>query len=234
MANWSAYGAVFSTAPVAPLAFVGSPPLLKGKPCAECGTRCADEDLVNLKGVLVCAACKPIALQKILEGGASLGAGQSVWRSGKLLIMKSDAPLPNCCVKCGEVATTRLQRKLFWHPPWVFCLILISILVYAIVAMVMRKRGNAAVPLCEAHRARRVRGIMIGWGLALLSMGALAIAISQESGAWGAISGVLLLTGLITGMVMARLLTPTKIDEHLMTLKGCCPAFLAKLPEYYQ
>jgi uncharacterized RDD family membrane protein YckC len=47
-----------------------------GRACAECGTLFPVDELIELDGRPVCAACKPLALQKIREGVAVAGAFQ--------------------------------------------------------------------------------------------------------------------------------------------------------------
>ncbi len=233
MADWLPYDQVFKTTAGDAGALVAPPLLPEGSPCAECGKVVAAADLVNLKGFRVCSACKPIALQKILEGSSILGSGQEAWQSGKTLIVKSNATLPDCCVKCGQAATTRLPRKLYWHHPALYLLVLISVLVYLIVAMIVRKSGFLVVPLCEAHQARRKRGILISWLLVVLSLVSLTVAIGIDEDEYFVGFAIFLLAGLIVSVVMTRTVVPTKMDAQFIHLKGCCAEFLAKLPAFF-
>lgn len=81
--------------------------------------------------------------------------GGGAWRDGNLLVMSRDAELPDRCIKCNLPAHGyTLKRNLSWHAPWWFhC-----------------KTARVFIPLCERHRRRRIRGIIVGWGLFVLGM----------------------------------------------------------------
>lgn len=64
MPNWAPYSSV---APGAAPAGVVAPGTMQ---CAECGNYFSGEDLVQIGDRAVCAACKPIAVQKLREGVA--------------------------------------------------------------------------------------------------------------------------------------------------------------------
>lgn len=204
---------------------------LGSRRCDECGQMFPASDILDLRGHSVCAGCKPVALQKMAEGVAPTGGGDGVWRSGQKLVFRNGASLPSVCIKCGEPATTKMARTLYWHKPWVYILILVSVLVYIIVAMITRKMAKVEVPLCAYHRGRRKKGIMITWLLILGMIGSFIVAGMAENG-WIALGGGgMLIAAIVTG-IRSRLLVPTMIDERVAHAKGCCDAFLAKLPEY--
>ena len=51
--------------------------------------------------------------------------GTGVWRDKATLIMSKDAQLPARCIKCNAPATgARLKKKLSWHHPAIYLLIL--------------------------------------------------------------------------------------------------------------
>jgi uncharacterized RDD family membrane protein YckC len=49
-------------------------PVVQQSVCAECGRAFAEEDMIRFADARVCAACKPIFVQKIKEGVAAAGA----------------------------------------------------------------------------------------------------------------------------------------------------------------
>ena len=74
MANWEPYRVVrggppplVSPAPSGPAPQI-SQPTPGGRACAQCGLVFPDTEVVPLAGAYVCAACKPIALQRMREG----------------------------------------------------------------------------------------------------------------------------------------------------------------------
>ena len=64
MPNWAPYSSLASAGAVATAVAV-APGTAQ---CAECGNYFAGEDLVQIGDRMVCAACKPIAVQKFKEG----------------------------------------------------------------------------------------------------------------------------------------------------------------------
>jgi hypothetical protein len=157
-----------------------------------------------------------------------------VWREGGLMVMHKAAVLPDLCVKCGSPANGfRIKRRFFWHDPIYYWLILPGVLIYAIVAMCVRKDLHTFVPLCSSHRAHRRNGILFGWlgllaGIAVMVAG---IALIDRG------LGLLILVGLsivlaatVAIIIFARTLKPKKIDDIYAWLTGCGEPFLAQLP----
>ena len=71
---------------------------------------------------------------------------------GEDLVVSKMAPLPHVCVKCGTRDGVTLQKRKFtWVSPWVYLLAIVSVLIAAIVAAILQKRGELWVPLCAAH-----------------------------------------------------------------------------------
>ena len=60
-----------------------------------------------------------------------------LWRQSNVLVMHKNAPLPPICLMSNEPSTQWLKRKLRWHQPWLFLLVLVNLLIYAIVASIM-------------------------------------------------------------------------------------------------
>jgi hypothetical protein len=166
-----------------------------------------------------------------LAGEADEGRG--VWRDGETLVMVKIARLPARCVKCNEPATYRLGRKLYWHHPALYFIILAHLFIYVIVALIVRKTAKIEVPLCEAHRAGRTKAILFSWIVALSGIAlCFAPAISSDEGAYYAIpvGVIMVLFSLIFGMIRGRVVTPKKIDDTHVWLKKVSPLYLAELP----
>ena len=90
------------------------------------------------------------------------------WQDGNLLVLRKEAILPDRCIKCNLPANDyRLKRKLAWHPQVWYLTLLISPLLYIIVALCVRHTAKIEVGLCERHRTRRSRAITYAW-LAIL------------------------------------------------------------------
>jgi hypothetical protein len=154
------------------------------------------------------------------------------WREGKELVMRQRAQLPPRCVKCNAPAITPIKRRNFyWHHPGLYLLILIGILIYAIVATLTRKSATVAPGLCETHATRRRTIIWAAWIAALIGF---VLMFSVDGLGGGALAlGILLVLGsLIGGMVGARIMVASGIDDRLARFRGCGKEFLASLPTH--
>ncbi len=80
MANWTPYSSI------ATLQSSTASPLAPGtNRCAECGQTFAPDQLISLGGRPVCAACKPVAVQKLQEGVVTFGETMSADELGQMV-----------------------------------------------------------------------------------------------------------------------------------------------------
>ena len=218
-----------STPPAAPRLTPAGTALL----CAECRRQFPQTDLVLLNHSWVCAQCKPLFLQRLAEGAPPPQPVGLAWRSNRQMILRPETALPDRCVRCNAPANGfRLKRNLYWHPPLYYLLILINILVYAIVALCIRKKAVIHIGLCETHRAQRKWFIAGSWLAALLGL-ILLIAGIAENGGYLILFGIILLLGAaICGAAKGPVVSPAKIDREFVWVKGVGQSFLADLPEW--
>ena len=158
----------------------------------------------------------------------------SVWRKNSVLIMTRQALLPDRCIKCNEPAQRKLKRNLSWHHPALYLVIFGGALFYVLLALILRKTATIEVGLCENHSALRTRDIMITWALGLLSVGSFFLAAQLEDLTFAGTGVLLILSTAIYGIVRVRVVTPTKIDENLIWLKGFDRNYLADFPEWHR
>lgn len=163
----------------------------------------------------------------------AVDSDNAAWQAGKVLVMRQDGGLPHRCVKCNEPAVEPMKKfKLYWHHPGWYVLIFVNLLIYAIVAMCVRKRAEVRIGLCTRHLQRYRVGRWVGWGG---SLGMLLVAfVGAGSGSNGLLlTGVLgFLISLIAAMVFARVLHPASIKQDFVRMKGAGRAFLDSLPEF--
>jgi hypothetical protein len=200
--------------------------------CNECGGRFPQDELVDFGGINVCAACKPKYVQKLREG-ATIISSAGFWRKGKQLVMPLNGALPRRCVKCNTpVEEDQIRRKLYWHHPAVYAAVLINILVYALVALCVRKTSLAFVSLCPQHRSSRRTVIILSWLCIVAGLVMTIYGFAEEMNALGLAGIILFLGAIIFGIVKGRLVYATKIDKEHVWLGGCKPVFLAEFPEW--
>ena len=98
------------------------------------------------------------------DAGAS-DPGQGMMRAGHVLAMnRFGATFPDRCVVCNQPANGyRVTKTLYWHPPAVYFAILAGVLIYAIIALIVRKEASVSFGLCPEHKKRRHTGFAIAW-----------------------------------------------------------------------
>jgi hypothetical protein len=206
--------------------------------CAKCGLmqrsqerckRCGNP-LDSRSPAAPAAAENPYAPPVTVRGGAGLaGAPGEMFRDGQLLVARDGSHFPDRCVQCNESAEGfRLKKTFYWHSPSWYALILLNLLIYAIVAMVVRKKASFELALCARHRSRRQWCIAIGFGLPIVSFILMMASEANVTGLW--IFLLALFAGALVGIYGAQVLTPKKIDDGFAYLKGAHPQFLASLP----
>lgn len=160
-----------------------------------------------------------------------------LWREGNVLVMHKLARLPDRCVKSNQPANGRtLKRNLRWHHPAIYLAILAHILIYAVIALILSKQAVIYIGLSPEWISRRRRTIIIAWSLVLLSVGLFVGGISQLDAQDG-LAAILMLSsvvlffgGAIYGLIAARLVSPKKMTDTHIWLKGVHPDYLAELP----
>ena len=169
-----------------------------------------------------------------MQPGAQPGPPQpSAFAAGKHLIIYRNGLLPNRCVKCNAPADAKpYNKRYYWHHPAWYLLILVALLIYAVVALCIRKDMKLVIPMCRQHRQKRTINTFIWVGALLLSLVLLVAAIALESGVIGLAALFFLLGGVIYGAVVSQLLKPQFMDDYLGKFSGASPAYLRTLPKW--
>ena len=173
---------------------------------------------------------------------ASLAAGtlevsasnsDSAWRESDTLVLRHQATLPARCVKCNAAAhEPTKKRKIYWHHWAIYLLILINIILYAIVAMIARKRAIVSPGLCARHKARRRNAIALGWLGSIAGFAILVAGLGEGEPLLGTFGVLLALVAAMAGVIVGRVVFAKRIDDDYVRLKGCGTAFLNTLPEF--
>ena len=158
---------------------------------------------------------------------------EGIWRSGKFLVMRKDAQLPDRCIKTNQPANgKRFKSELYWHEPWIYLLCLIGVLIYLIVALILRKKAIVHFGVTEAVLQKRTKVI---WGSTIL--GGVGLIPMFMASAIQSVSLVFLGLGFLLGSLIwvsisATLIRAERIEEDYVWIRGASKEYLALLPEW--
>lgn len=227
---WTRYGELTAAPPPPPVPVLNQPVAARLERCSQCSRNLPQDEMIQYGGLWICAACKPVFFQRLKEEGRV----SAIWRDGKLLVAARETVLPDRCVKCNRPARgARMAKKLYWHPPAYYLFICGGLLLYAIIALIVRKTATLHLGICEEHRSKRRRSIAITWSLVGLTIALFVVSGVTNEGAIAGLAVLILLGALIFGIVTTQLVSPVKIDQQgVVWLKGIPPAYLEGLPAY--
>src|SRR5262249_21825817 len=142
--------------------------------------------------------------------------------------------LPPQCIKCGARANGKpVVKTFYWHHPALYLVILAGVLIYAIVAIVVRKSIKVAVPLCAEHAKRRSIAVTLAWVLPLIGFADIFVLsqLNVNGGIIALLTVGLLLAGMVIWAVVAIPMRPTMIAATRGEFTGVCATFLEQFPE---
>lgn len=168
--------------------------------------------------------------------------GLAAWRRGTLLLTSRNVQLPPSCVKCNRPEVKRYRKDVYWHEPLLYLTILAGLLVYLIVALIVRKKATYTCGLCEEHAKARSTHVLVIWLILALGLVGFVVGIAGVAEAFGRNMehvfgwfiplGILMMIGSgIYAAITMPLLKPKKVDDHYAHYAGCGDEFLGKFPE---
>jgi len=228
MAEWQPYGRVRSVpAPAAPVRGTGR------MSCALCSESFAPDEVIAFEGAWVCAACKPLLVQRVREGLSVGDASVNAWRDGDLVVTIRGSTLTGRCVKCNGVESlSHTSSTLYWHPRWVYALLLLTPVAYLLARLPTQKSGLVAVSVCRHHRNQRSVLTAGSWFLMLIALVFGAAAAGFSSFVLLGVAGTVLAGGAIAFRRQWDLLSAAKIEGDYVWLRGCGREFVDALPEF--
>lgn len=169
---------------------------------------------------------------------AESGEREGIWRDGGVLVMDKTASLPDRCVVCSAPAAgPTLRRRLAWHAPGWYLLLLLNVGIYVIAALMVTNKAKITVGLCEEHRKRRHRRMTVAVSLLILGLCLPFACLAMGSkphvvGGVSFLSVILVLIGALTWNYGTRVVYAKRIGHEFVWIGGVSPAFLASLPEW--
>jgi hypothetical protein len=230
MTDWAPLSQVRpGAASTAAVLAVGSPDA-----CSICGKTVGADNLLDLVGNRVCGECKPMAVQSLKEGAVFHSKNVTAWRDGKKVVAYDKTALPPRCYKCNhDIVGSPLTRKLYWHHPAWYLLLLLRAVPYLIVAIFIRKRATLDIFLCEKHLQQRKYYLIGVWVGLLLGLGLLIGGISVSNPWLSAVGGIVIIGSLVASIIGARVARAAKITKDgKVWLSGSGQDFLTSLPDW--
>lgn len=155
-----------------------------------------------------------------------------VWQQKGALVMHKEAALPDRCIKCNRPANGRtLTKKYMWHHPAWYLFIFAGLLIYLIVALVVRKQVVLHLPLCDEHFAKRRTAIWASFGMLAASVVLFIFGVANNLPALFLVGLLLLFVAAIYGALSASVIAIQKVDDQYVWLKRVNKDYLMLLPE---
>ena len=158
-------------------------------------------------------------------------ARSDCWReSGSTVYVARGSDLPSRCVKCNAPVVTRPKRKTYyWHASGWYLLILLNLIIYAIAAMIVRKKFQLSAGLCDLHRGRRRMWLAAGLVLCVLLFAAAVVTTNDQTAGLALACFAGSVAALVGTVLATRVVYPVEITKRGGRFKGCGPEFLASL-----
>ena len=157
---------------------------------------------------------------------------QGVWRSGRTMVMREDAELPDRCVKTNVPADGhQVQIRLGWHHPALYLLLLWGVIPYFIVAAFVRTSVTVRVGVSKDAFNSTRRWYIAFWLLVAGALGMCLAAIYLTSLLlWVVLA--LLVAAVVVYLSGARIVWATRMGHGYVWIDGVNRDYLASLPEW--
>lgn len=158
----------------------------------------------------------------------------SVSTEGRDLVVPRDAEFPRICLMSGateDLIEVPIRRQLTWHHPAVYLAILLNLLVYAILALIVRKKSSHRFYLSRTEKARHANWHRANWLIFLGSFGMFFAAGASDRGELVLVGLAGLLASIVIYVAKVRLLQATRIDDTYTWVRGIPRHVLPKVVE---
>ena len=145
---------------------------------------------------------------------------------------------PPVCVRCGARSVVCKDHRFQWSPPWVYVLLLLGVIPYAIAAGATQKRMTVPMPLCDRHKwhwGGRTAVVLLGLvGIFVVMFGGIVFAneLNAEPPVVFIPVSFLFLAWIVSAVVLASTtIRAREITDKSITLMGISPEFIEALNE---
>lgn len=164
------------------------------------------------------------------EGGWQPGQ-PGMWNTGRQVVCARHASLPEGCVKCGAPTVERRVKKIYWHEPWFYALLLVGPVIYGILALILRKEAQVEYGLCRRHLDDRQRLIFRATATMTISVLLFCLSYVCLNGWIALLGGIGLVAAAIQGAIVStQPIRASRITEHYAWIEGVTPVIREMLP----
>lgn len=188
-----------------------------------------ESESIVLSEQVICAQCKPEAVAKLVAGEWLGNAG--MWRDGPVLVMGRKAAFPGRCIKCNAETPRRLTRRLSWHHPAWYVLLVLNFILYAVAVIFVHHQVKIEFGLCQTHRRRWIFSVAAGLLLCVGGFATLVFSVVTATDIASEIGVAMLIGGLVGAVFGCRLVSARRIDRRWMRIAGAGQPFLNSLPD---
>jgi len=207
--------------------------------CSLCQRKVPSDEAILVRGVTVCATCKPRFVQSLEEGFGIEAFG--VFRKKKLVILGKNTELPRRCFKCNRGQNIEMIAVKAHHDTFPFVVLLLMSFIFPPILLVQlfcffHNRYELRVGLCPLHQKRIWMGKVLSISLFAISIFVWAAAIDHSNHySWTFhlfFLGFLFLFLSLLSSMNSKLVTVNKITQHTVWLEGAGRRFRNALLEY--
>jgi hypothetical protein len=150
--------------------------------------------------------------------------------SGSSVIVPKTFEFPQVCLFTGATENlVKVRKQLAWHHPAVFLAILPGLLIYVILALILRKTATIEFYMSRQERTRRRWWHLANWGVFLMTFVSLIAAGGYEINWAIYLAPVFFVATFVIYLLKVRLLYAKKIDDSRATVGGISPMVFSQL-----
>jgi hypothetical protein len=168
------------------------------------------------------------------HGQPPIPAAPAVYIKDRALVVPRNFDLPPVCVFTGRTENlVPVKRQLSWHHPAVYFALLANIIIYLILAIVLRKVSTHTYYIEMEERSRRRRWHLINWGILLAGFGLIVAAGVADMPALLLGTLACIVATIVFYFLKVRLLYAQKVTDTEAELRGIAPEAMEKIALLY-
>lgn len=156
----------------------------------------------------------------------------AVWARGPRVMARTNSLFPPRCIKCNTPNNLKWNiRNLTWAPPYLYFVLLLGLIPAIIILLILQRKAVIQVATCVPCRRKILVQRLIAWGIFLLGLLSIPLAIIADKPVLLLLFPLLLIASIVYAIIACRVYTVARIENNIVTLKGLHPDFVASLDQ---